>query len=311
MRACSCPYHGWVYDAQTGKLRDQGTKSGYPEGFNADGRYDLPRVPRLEAYRDFYFVNYNAQAIPLEQYPAGAAEFLDLVADQSEHGLEVIAGGQQVYSSGNWKLIENSYDAYHGPSLHRSYFEFLDTRVAGQNMVATQRGMGFGLGNGHGGFEIELKSGRPVAQWIPPFGEAARPRIEDLKRSLIERLGGERAERVAEHQRNLIVFPNLVLNDNIGLSVRTVFPTAPNQLTAYIWAWVRATRSAAAQVAPGQLPDLRRSGWFATPDDFEAFALCQRGIITAPAIVARCWSSCGRSGWRSSRRPSPTCCIRR
>ena len=283
-RVFTCPYHGWVYDAQTGKLRDQGTKSGYPEGFNADGRYDLPRVPRIEAYRDFYFVNYNAQAIPLQEYLAGAAEFLDLVADQSEHGLEVIAGGQQVYSSGNWKLlIENSYDAYHGPSLHRSYFEFLDTRVAGQNMVATQRGMGFGLGNGHGGFEIELKSGRPVAQWIPPFGEAARPRIEDLKRGLIERLGGERAERVAEHQRNLIVFPNLVLNDNIGLSVRTVFPTAPNRLTAYIWAL--GTRNEDPLLRKVRLDNYLTfvgPGGFATPDDFEAFALCQRGSDHSP-----------------------------
>jgi p-cumate 2,3-dioxygenase alpha subunit len=283
-RVFTCPYHGWVYDAQTGKLKDQGTKTGYPEGFNADGIYDLPRVPRLESFRDFHFVNYNARAVPLEQYLAGAAEFLDLVADQSEHGLEVIAGGQQVHTSGNWKLlIENSYDAYHGPSLHRSYFEFLDTRVAGQNMVATQKGMGFGLGNGHGAFEIELKSGRPVAQWIPPFGEAVRPKIEDVKRKLVERLGVVRAERVAEHQRNLIVFPNLVINDNIGLSVRTVYPTAPNRLTAYIWAL--GTR--------GEDPLLRKvrldnyltfvgPGGFATPDDFEAFALCQRGSDHSP-----------------------------
>lgn len=283
-RVFTCPYHGWVFDAQTGKLRDQGTKSGYPEGFNADGLYDLPRVPRLDSYRDFHFVNYNAKAIPLVDYLAGTAEYLDLVADQSETGMEIIAGGQEVRSSGNWKLlIENSYDAYHGPSLHKSYFEFLDTRVAGQNMVATQKGEGFGLGNGHGAFEIELRSGRPVAQWIPPFGEAAKPRIEAVKRRLVERLGEARAERIAEHQRNLIIFPNLVINDNIGLSVRTVFPESPGRMSAYIWAM--GTR--------GEDPLLRKirldnyltfvgPGGFATPDDFEAFLLCQRGIDHAP-----------------------------
>ena len=116
------------------------------------------------------------------EYLSGAVEFLDLVADQSDSGLEVIAGGQELHTSGNWKLlIENSYDAYHGPTLHRSYFEFLDDRVSGRNMVATQRGYGLGLGNGHGVFEIELNSGRPVAQWIPPFGEEAKPKIEALK----------------------------------------------------------------------------------------------------------------------------------
>ena len=132
-------------------------------------------------------------------------------------------------------------------------------------------------------FEIELKSGPPVAQWIPPFGEAARPKIEDVKRSLIERLGAERAERVAEHQRNLIVFPNLVINDNIGLSVRTVFPTAPDRLTAYIWAL--GTRNEDPLLRKVRLDNYLTfvgPGGFATPDDFEAFALCQRGNDHAP-----------------------------
>ena len=188
-------------------------------------------------------------------------------------------------TSGNWKLlIENSYDAYHGPSLHRSYFEFLDTRLAGQNMVATQKGQGFGLGNGHGAFEIELKSGRPVAQWIPPFGEESKPRIEAVKRRLVERLGAERAERVAEHQRNLIIFPNLVINDNLGLSVRTVYPTAPDRMSAYIWALgPRNEDPLLRKVRLDNYLTFVGPGGFATPDDFEAFTLCQRGNDHAPA----------------------------
>lgn len=287
-RVFTCPYHGWVFDAQGGRLRDQGAKSGYAADFNADGAYDLRKVARLEGYRDFHFVNFDPQAIDLRSFLAGAAEYIDLVADQSEQGLEVIAGGQQVHTSGNWKLlIENSYDAYHGATLHRSYFEFLDTRVAGQNMIATQRGEGFGLGNGHGAFEIELHSGRPVAQWIPPFGEEARPRIEAIKARLQEVLGAERAERVTQRQRNLIIFPNLVINDNVGLSVRSVFPVAPDRMVANIWAL--GTR--------GEDPLLRKvrldnyltfvgPGGFATPDDFEAFALCQRGNDHVPPALS-------------------------
>jgi p-cumate 2,3-dioxygenase subunit alpha len=283
-RVLTCPYHGWVFDAATGALRDQATKSGYPADFNAEGLYDLRRVPRLEAYRDFYFVNYDAGAISLVDYLAGAGEFLDLVADQSAVGMEVIAGGQEVHTSGNWKLmIENSYDAYHGASLHRSYFEFLDARVAGNNMVATQKGFGYGLGNGHGVFEIELQSGRPVAQWIPPFGEEARPRIEAVRQELVERLGDERAERIAEHQRNLIIFPNLVVNDNIGLSVRTVYPLGPDRLMAHVWAM--GTRNEDALLRKVRLDNYLTfvgPGGFATPDDFEAFALCQRGNDYTP-----------------------------
>ena len=285
-RVFTCPYHGWVFDAQNGKLRDQATKRGYPAEFNADNIYDLKHVPKLEAYRDFYFVNYNPRAIPLIQYLDGAAEFIDMVADQSDTGMEVIAGGQEVRSSGNWKLfIENSYDAYHGASLHLSYFEFLDTRVAGQNMIATQVGEGFGLGHGHGAFEIVLRNGRPVAQWIPPFGEEAKPKIEAVKQKLVARLGAKRGERIAEQHRNLIIFPNLVINDNVGISVRTVYPLGPDRLMAYIWAL--GTRDEDPLIRKLRLDNYLTfvgPGGFATPDDFEAFALCQRGNdFTPPA----------------------------
>jgi p-cumate 2,3-dioxygenase alpha subunit len=282
----SCPYHGWVFDAQSGKLRDQSAKSGYTADFNADGIYDLRKAARLESYRDFYFVNFNAKAIGLTDYLADAGDLLDLVADQSATGMEVIAGGQQLLTSGNWKLfLENAYDAYHGAILHRSYFEFLDTRVAGQNMVATQVGEGFGLGNGHGAFEIQLRAGRPVAQWIPPFGEAAKSKIEALKQELVARLGATRGERVAEHHRNLIIFPNLVINDNVGLSIRTAFPLTPDKMLVNVWAM--GTRNEDPLIRKIRLDNYLTfvgPGGFATPDDFEAFKLCQRGNdFTPPA----------------------------
>ena len=283
-RVFTCPYHGWVFDAGSGALRDQATKTGYPPDFNADHLYDLRQVPRLEKYCDFYFVNFNPRAISLTDYLAGAADYLDLLAEQSPHGLEVIAGGQQIQTSGNWKLfVENSYDAYHGATLHRSYFEFLDFRVAGKNMVATQTGEGYGLGHGHGGFEIILKNGRPVAQWIPPFGPEAKPKIEQVKNELIARLGAARAERIAEHHRNLIIFPNLVINDNVGISVRAVYPQSPNKMLAYIWAM--GTRNEDPLLRKIRLDNYLTfvgPGGFATPDDFEAFAICQRGNVHTP-----------------------------
>lgn len=282
-RVFTCPYHGWVYDLQ-GKLRDQGAKGGYAADFNADGAYNLRPAPRLEAHRGLYFVNYNPKAVPLIDYLAGAADYLDLVADQAENGMEIIAGGVSLEASGNWKLLmENSYDAYHGPSLHSTYFEFLDQRVASSNMAATQSGFGCGLGQGHGVFELNLRSGRPIAQWIPPFGEAAKPKIEAIKAGLVKKFGQERADRMAERQRNLIIFPNLVVNDNLGISVRTVFPKSANRMTVDIWI-----------MGPkGEDPVFRKlrldnyltfvgPTGFATPDDIEAFDLCQRGSVHSP-----------------------------
>ncbi len=274
----TCPYHGWVFGLD-GRLRGTNATAGYPDDFNADGAYDLVAVPRLEQYRDFWFINYSPKAIPLVDYLAGAGDYLAMIADQSAAGLEVIEGSQSFNSYGNWKLlVENSYDAYHGPALHASYFEFLDNRVSGTNMAATQSGFGKGLGNGHGAFEIALKSGRAVAQWIPPFGEEAKPKIEAVHAELVGRLGAERTERVAERQRNMIVFPNLVVNDNLAVSVRSVWPTAPDRMDVRFWALGPA----------GEDPLLRKirldnyltfvgPAGFATPDDIEAFELCQRG----------------------------------
>jgi p-cumate 2,3-dioxygenase alpha subunit len=278
VKVLTCPYHGWVFGLD-GKLRDTNAKGGYRADFNADGVYDLVPVPRLEAFRDFYFINFNARAIPLEDYLAGAGDYLAMIADQSKVGLEVIAGAQSFSCSGNWKLlIENSYDAYHGPSLHSSYFEFLDNRVSTSNSAATQSGFGRGLGNGHGVFEIKLISGRAVAQWIPPFGEAAKAKIETVNDELISRLGAERAERVGQRQRNMIIFPNLVVNDNLAVSVRSVYPQSPTRMDVRVWAMGPADED----------PHLRKirldnyltfvgPAGFATPDDIEAFELCQRG----------------------------------
>ncbi len=277
-RVFTCPYHGWVFGLD-GALRDTASKGGYGPAFNADGLYNLVPVPRLEVFRDFYFINYNPAAIPLVDYLAGAGDYLAMIADQSAVGLEVIAGAQSFSCYGNWKLlIENSYDAYHGPSLHQSYFEFLDNRTASTNSAATQSGFGRGLGNGHGVFEIKLNSGRPVAQWIPAFGEAAKPLIEAVNAELTGRLGAERAERVGQRQRNTIIFPNLVVNDNLAVSIRSVYPQSPTRMDVKVWA-----------VGPAdEDPHIRKirldnyltfvgPAGFATPDDIEAFELCQRG----------------------------------
>lgn len=279
----TCPYHGWVFDLQ-GKLRDQGAKGGYPANFNEDGLYNLRPAPRLDSHRGLYFVNYNPKAIPLIDYLADAADYLDLVADQAESGMEIIAGGVSLEASGNWKLLmENSYDAYHGPSLHSTYFEFLSDRIATQNVAATQSGFGAGLGHGHGVFELNLRSGRPIAQWIPPFGEEAKPKIEAIKASLVAKFGQDRADRMAERQRNLIIFPNLVVNDNLGISVRTVFPQSANRMSVNIWVMGPKGEDAIFRKLrlDNYLTFVGPTG-FATPDDIEAFDLCQRGSIHAP-----------------------------
>ena len=178
-KSLACPYHGWVYNTE-GKLVSMNTDTGFAKEINADGSLDLRKVPRLEEYRGFFFVNFNPQAISLEQYLAGATEFLDSMCDQSEAGLTVLKGEHSYSINANFKyLCENSYDGYHLLPVHVSYLEFLDERLKASgaesavNFISNafkKQGRGRGLGNGHGALESWVPTGRPVAQLDPARG---------------------------------------------------------------------------------------------------------------------------------------------
>lgn len=47
-------------------------------------------------------------------------------ADQSEAGMEIVAGTQAYSMRANWTLlVENSIDGYHARTTRQRYFEFL------------------------------------------------------------------------------------------------------------------------------------------------------------------------------------------
>ena len=281
----TCPYHGWVFDGE-GNLRDQASPAGgYPKDFNADGRYNLIPVPRLAHYRGLYFVNFNPRAVDLETYLGGTREYLDLIFDQSEQGLEVVGGSQHLVNGGNWKVLtDNLVDAYHGNILHSTYFEFITSRTLDPNTVASFLGFGGGLGNGHNFWESTFAVGRPIAYWIPAFGEAAKPIIEGKKQELVERFGSERADRIANTSRNMTIFPNMMIVDNVSISIRTMYPATADRVHMNIWA-----------MAPADEPELLRRvrldnhltftgpAGFAHPDDYEIFERMRAGNLHSPA----------------------------
>ena len=83
---------------------------------------------------------------------------------------------------------------------------------------------------------------------------------------------------MSEVNRNLLIYPNLIINDIMAVTVRTLFPSAPDRVDVTAW-----------QLAPrDELPSLRQRrldsfltflgpGGFATPDDVEALESCQQG----------------------------------
>lgn len=284
-RTFTCPYHGWVFNSE-GKLASQNAKTGYHADINADGHLDLKAVARLEQYRGFWFVNFNPKAISLHDYLDGARDAIDALMDQTEEQ-QIILSGEHSYSiRANYKLLcENSYDGYHLFSVHASYFEFLRDELAGTPAAAlidetlasyNTQGEVRGLGNGHAILDSYVPTGRPVAQWLPSMGPGVKPEIEAKYARLLERFGEERANYIATTQKNLVIFPNLVINDILSVTVRVIEPEAADRIRVTAWAMGPTDESdeLRAMRLDNFVSFLGPAG-FGSPDDIEMLELCQ------------------------------------
>ena len=295
--AFRCFYHAWTFDT-TGALVGVPDADGYGPDF--DRAAMGLRSPRFDSFRGFVFVCFDPDTEPLREYLAGAAEYLDLVADQDPGGMRVIPGSNRYGIKANWKLLaENSVDAYHTPFTHRSFFDYM-AGAAGRDAPAAgdRRGFGRSLGNGHGVMENDAGYGRPVAMWHPCFGEEARAEMQGIKDELIARHGLDKALRMCEKTRNLVIFPNLVINDIMAVTIRVFQPTGPAGMDVTAWQLVPAGEAGAR---------LRRRldsfltflgpGGFATPDDVEAVESCQQGFRSGGVE----WSDLSRGMHREPR----------
>jgi len=253
-------------------------ESSYAKDFNADGSVNLQAVPRLDSYAGFYFVCFNDEVESLPDYLAGAKEYLDLVANHSPAGMTLVGGTQEYAIRANWKLlVENSFDGYHAEATHATYLDYLMNTNGGLTNVKLQ-GNAYDLGNGHAVIEYTAPWGRPVAQWIPMWGEEGKAEMDRVYAELVERLGPEKAEQVAHKNRNMVIFPNLVINDIMAITIRTFYPVKPDYMMVNGWAlaasdeneWRRKFRLF-------NFLEFLGPGGFATPDDVEALEKCQAG----------------------------------
>jgi p-cumate 2,3-dioxygenase subunit alpha len=282
----TCFYHGWTYD-RDGRLYAVPGQSAYPPNFDRT-QLGLKEPPRVEAYRGFVFLNFDANAVPLREYLGRAVEYIDLVLDQSPSArMEVIHGTQEYDIRANWKLlVENSYDDYHLLTTHATWLDYLkssgvEVKRPEKGHVLPSHGLGKDLGNGHGTTDNVNFRGRPVAAWIPIYGEAAKPELERIRAELVQRLGPERAKRVADTNRNLLIFPNLVLLDGSSVSVRSFQPLAPDRMRVRAWALGPVEETPLArQVRLDSFLTFYGPGGFATPDDIAALESVQEGLGT-------------------------------
>jgi len=279
-KAFQCFYHAWTFDTR-GRLVGVPGKDAYAGGSFDQAERSLKPVARLESYRGFWFLSFQPDIEPLHDHLAGAREYLDMLVDQSPSGrLKVLHGSHRYSMRANWKLLaENSIDGYHGLPTHQTYFEYV-TEAGGLGTGGKKLyGRGHSLGNGHAVVEYWSPWGRPVARWVPQMGEAARGEIEAIRRDLEDRHGPERAERIAEWNRNMLIFPNFVVNDIMSATLRTFWPVRPDFMEVNAWAVgpVEETGSRLKTRLHNFLEFLGPGG-FATPDDVEALESCQIGF---------------------------------
>lgn len=273
-----CIYHAWAFDT-SGSLVARPNEEDYSDACRDPERYRLAEPAHFDSYRGFCFMNLDPNAVGLEEYLADAKMILDFVSDQSDVGMEVVGGTQEYGFRANWKLLcENSIDGYHGYPVHATYFDYLLSTNGNFDDAKSQINRALDLGNGHAVIEYGAPWGRPVAQAVPSWGEEGRRDVEQIMDRLVKRLGRETAERIAHNNRNTIIFPNLVINDIMAITIRTFYPVAPGRLRVNAWA-----------LAPKEETPIMRErrlfnfleflgpGGFATPDDAEALEACQRG----------------------------------
>lgn len=279
--AYRCFYHGWAFN-NNGNFASRFAEGLYPSDLNADGCANLTEI-RLEEHRGFWFVNFDSDAISLHDYLGeGARNYLSVVADHGRDGMEIVGGTQSYSIRANWKLlVENSIDGYHAAETHSTYFEYLVDQIGGPASLfpsANNVSRAYDLGNGHAVIEGPAPWGRPVAQWIPAWGEQGKADIAALESELVERLGVERAAQVARGNRNLLIFPNLIINDIMAVTVRTFYPVDVDHMA--VLGWAIAPKGESEVMRKRRLDNFLEflgPGGFATPDDVEALESCQRG----------------------------------
>jgi p-cumate 2,3-dioxygenase alpha subunit len=271
-----CFYHAWTFDSE-GQLKGVPDREAYGEKLDFDA-LALKSVARVESYRGFVFACFDPDVEDLVDYLAGAREYLDLIIDSADGEMEIIKGTNEYCIEANWKLLcENSIDGYHAVSTHDTYFKYLV--ALGTDLQGGVKGTAKDLGNGHAVLEYAAPWGRPIAKWEPLFGEHAKDEITALRAELVAKHGEERASRMADTNRNMLIYPNLVVNDIMAVTVRTFMPLAPDRMD--ITAWEMAPRGEQPQLRQRRLDSfltfLGPAG-FATPDDVEALESCQQGF---------------------------------
>ncbi len=271
-----CSFHGWVFSSD-GRCLDvnEADAGGYPDQF-INQNHDLLSLARVEVYGGFIFGSLNPDVDDLKTHLGGAAKIIDMLADQSEEGMELLKGGIRYTSRSNWKLQLENIDGYHFFPTHLSYIGLIqrrmdkggddDVKAIDARQMEEAPGGNYDFGNGH------------MMDWVYMPNGDERPLA--FQRDRIEKEFGEPGARwMIDHVRNLMLYPNVLLMDQSSSTVRMVHPISVDETLVEVYCIAPKGEPAEARLRRvRQFEDFLGPAGLATPDDQALFEKCQRGL---------------------------------
>ncbi|MEC9341906.1 MAG: Rieske 2Fe-2S domain-containing protein [Pseudomonadota bacterium] len=283
----ACTYHGWVFD-DDGRLQFVPRREeGYPADFSLDD-YPLTKVARVETYGGFVFASLNPDVAPLAEHLGDLLEVIDMLNDQASGGFEVVKGFNTCTYRGNWKLLmENgSGDGLHLPYTHKTLMQVVHRRMqdaaaaqgAGVEMVRLDKandadnvGAIYGMGNGH----TLIQSDIPNPASRPSYAHHAQ---------YVERYGEARARWMTSKLRQVCVYPNLFIIDQLASLIRHVRPISVDRTEVRYFCIAPVGEAREHRIKRmRQFMDFFSVAGLGGPDDNHEFEQCQVGAMATGA----------------------------
>lgn len=271
-----CPFHGWAFSNTGNLLQAKDEKSGgYSACFKQSGSHDMKHLPHFESYRGFLFGSLGERVPSLADYLGETRRILDLIIDQAENGLEILRGSSSYTCDVNWKLqMENGADGYHVSVVHRNYMSAMahrNTETNAQTMdvscwASKNDGGVYGFKNGHS------------LLWTRVLNPESRPIYRHFTR-LSETFGASRAALIVNQTRNLCLYPNLLIMDQLSTQLRIIRPLAVNKTEVTVFCFApKGEKTAERSLRLRQYENFFNVSGMGTPDDLEQFRSCQLGF---------------------------------
>jgi benzoate/toluate 1,2-dioxygenase alpha subunit len=280
-KTLTCRFHGWCFNSEGRCIKVKNEQVGWPDGFDK-AAYGLTPV-RIDTYRGFVFGSLKQDVPDLADHLGQMKPFIDLLADQSPDGMEVVRGHSSYIIRGNWKMqAENGCDGYHVSTVHRVFAAAMQAReerggVTGVAQTEAGRIVGnvptgcYDLGNGH------------IMVWASRTNPEAAPLFESRER-LLQTFSPEKVRWMLERGRNLCVYPNVLLMDQPSTQIRVFRPLSVDRTEVTVFCIAPKGESRKARSARlRKFEDFYMVTGMATPDDLAALEDCENGSLATAA----------------------------